>query len=76
MERQVHQLKINARNIESFLSKSNRTLRKNKQDQKKFDIRQTNIQKQKTKELKIEAKRSPVKKSSNAIDVASKNVAR
>lgn len=76
MERQVHQLKINARNIESFLSKSNRTLRKNKQDQKKFNIRQTNIQKQKTKELKIEAKRSPVKKSSNTIVGTAKKGAR
>ena len=67
MERQVQQLKINARNIESYLSRSNRTLRKNRQDQKKFNIRQTNIQKQKTKELKIESKRSPIKKSTNAI---------
>ena len=67
MERQVQQLKINARNIESFLSKSNRTLRKNRQDQKKFNIRQTNIQKQKLKESKIESTRSPIKKSSNVI---------
>jgi hypothetical protein len=76
MERQVHQLKINARNIESFLSNSNRTLRKHRQDQKKFDIRQTNIQKQKTKEVKIEAKRSPVKKSSNVIAGTAKKGAR
>ena len=67
MESQVKQLKINARNIESFLSKSNRTLRKHRQDQKKFNIRQTNIQKQKIKEFKIESKGSPVKKSSNVI---------
>jgi len=67
MERQVQQLKINAKNIESFLSKSNKTLRKHKQNQKKFDIRQTNIQKQKTNEFKIESKGSPVKKSSNVI---------
>jgi len=67
MESQVKQLKINARNIESFLSKSNKTLRKHKQDQKKFDIRQTTIQKQKVKESKIESVRSPIRKSSNAI---------
>jgi len=67
MERQVQQLKINAKNIESFLSKSNKTLRKHKQNQKKFNIRQTNIQKQKTNEFKIESKGSPVKKSSNVI---------
>ena len=67
MESQVKQLKINSRNIESFLSKSNKTLRKHKQDQKKFDIRQTTIQKQKIKESKIESVRSPIQKSSNAI---------
>ena len=67
MESQVKQLKINARNIESFLSKSNKTLRKHKQDQKKFNIRQTTIQKQKVKESKIESVRSPIRKSSNAI---------
>jgi len=67
MERQVQRLKINAKNIESFLSKSNKTLRKHKQNQKKFNIRQTNIQKQKIKEFKIESKGSPVKKSSNVI---------
>ena len=76
MERQVQQLKINARNIESYLSRSNRTLRKNRQDQKKFNIRQTNIQKQKTKELKIESKRSPIKKSTNAIAGVMKKGAR
>ena len=76
MERQVKQLKINARNIQSFLSKSNRTLRKHRQDRKKFDIRQTTIQKQKLKESKIESTRSPIKKSTNAISGTVKKGAR
>lgn len=60
METQIKKLKINAKNIHSYLVESNRTLKKYRKDRKKFDLRQTNIQKQKTKESKIESKQPSI----------------
>ena len=68
MIEQLEQVKINADNISSILSKKRGALRSIKLERKRLLIKQTEDKKRKSREKKLESKKSPFGKSLTKIN--------